>query len=722
MKIRRFLVWATGILLLLTLLPGTAFGLTKPSQAGSYVLSGGQRDFKWPVPGAYNLSSCFLDNRRHYAIDIAADKGTSVVASYDGTVEAVYNGCKHNYGKEHNCCDSGFGNYVILKHSYRLKNGTYTTLYSQYAHLTKGTVSVGQKVSKGDKIGTIGSTGYSTGFHLDYQILKGGYRPFRDYSIDPYVNDLLELPSQLYTSFGSCCKKYVSYVKEYYNRCSHDSYNSKGKCTDCGFSYDYKSTKSIAAMGTYTLSQDYTPTTIPYTGAATQGQALPSGTTVQVQGSYTNGNGESWYAVSVAGGTGYIPKGKLTFVAYLDSQYSGSITAPAQGQTIQQKSHTLKGSISSRYPLRTVSGYIDGKYYAGWSSNGSTTQLNLANTNINKKLYFSTLAPGMHTIKITATDSTARGETTVIESVFYIQPPPTVRTVTCLWGEENTVAYVQDGHAVGPLPQPEQPGHTFLGWFTEAEGGTQVLEDTPITQNITLYPHWERLSYTVTIGDTQQTLFYGETIPQFPQISRTGYALLGWFTAPDSGTLYTAETPVTQDVSLYPHWMQQVYRITLDPGEGSLFFNTRSIAFDTPYGTLPTPTRSGYTFAGWFLDGKPITPDTYLTTPGNHTLTAAWEAVASPKKATDLSVYLWIALGGIVLLSLGYIGFAYYLNKKHLASMTPQEEAPAETPAEAPVEEPQEAPADTPAETPTEESTEEPGEHPQEEPIPATAE
>ena len=43
--------------------------------AGSKVIEGGKRDFKWPVPGNYGLSSCFIDNRDHHAIDIPAACG-----------------------------------------------------------------------------------------------------------------------------------------------------------------------------------------------------------------------------------------------------------------------------------------------------------------------------------------------------------------------------------------------------------------------------------------------------------------------------------------------------------------------------------------------------------------------------------------------------------------------------------------------------------------------
>ena len=59
-----------------------------------------------------------------------------------------------------------YGNYVILKHA-----GQYQTLYG---HLTRYVVVRGQKVQQGDKIGELGTTGYSTGPHLHFSIFHNG--------------------------------------------------------------------------------------------------------------------------------------------------------------------------------------------------------------------------------------------------------------------------------------------------------------------------------------------------------------------------------------------------------------------------------------------------------------------------------------------------------------------------------------------------------------------
>ena len=96
----------------------------------------------------------------HYGIDIGNKRGTTVVAAASGKVVKVVSGCKEGVTS----CGGRYGNYVTIEHS----NGQKTI----YAHLQAVSVSVGQVVSQGKKIGTIGNTGRSTGPHLHFQIEK----------------------------------------------------------------------------------------------------------------------------------------------------------------------------------------------------------------------------------------------------------------------------------------------------------------------------------------------------------------------------------------------------------------------------------------------------------------------------------------------------------------------------------------------------------------------
>ena len=126
--------------------------------------------FTWPCPGFYTISSGYESRwgTFHGALDIAGGTdGAAVVASRGGTVVVAVSGCPHNYGKSSSCgCGGGYGNYVVIQH-----DGTYSTLYGHMASLT---VSVGDTVSQGQTIGYVGSTGFSTGAHLHFEVRVNG--------------------------------------------------------------------------------------------------------------------------------------------------------------------------------------------------------------------------------------------------------------------------------------------------------------------------------------------------------------------------------------------------------------------------------------------------------------------------------------------------------------------------------------------------------------------
>ncbi len=497
-------------LLILSLMPVSMAFAAAPSQAGPRKLEGGQRDFKWPVPGQYNLSSCFLDNRSHYSLDIAAPMGVDVVASYAGKVIDIFTSCTHNWGKSGNCCSS-WGNFVLLEHSYTLSNGKQITLYSRYAHLSKVSVKVGQSVARGEKIGTNGSTGRSSGPHLDYEILYGGTSPSKTYSVDPYINELLELPEELHTTFGACCQEYVAYVKKLYPRCIHSQFNSKGACTDCGYVYDWKATRDIDAMGNYKTASQTQGFSIPYSQSS--GTVFAAGQTVSVQATVVNGWGQTWYEILLTDGkTVYAPKSALTFQGYFESKIKLGDCTVQNGMVLQQASYRLDGKVTSTYPLRTIVGYLDGKQYATWSGTGGVREVSLRNTALNKKLSFAELAPGTHTLEIYVTDSTGREAAQVYRCTFEIEKTAVTYTVTYLAEPKNIVMTLEEGKNLGELPIVVREGWIFLGWFTEDE--RQVTADTCVVADMQLQAKWEEIP-----PETQPAAPTDPSVPTEPQSS-----------------------------------------------------------------------------------------------------------------------------------------------------------------------------------------------------------
>ena len=142
-------------------------------QQPAYIPAPSASGFAWPAPGFCYISSYYGPRwgSFHGGIDVgdAGIHGRAACASKSGTVITVCNSCTHDYAKNGSCgCGGGYGNYVVISH-----DGTYSTVYG---HLASACVSVGQYVNQGDVIGYIGSTGWSTGAHLHFEVRVNGSR------------------------------------------------------------------------------------------------------------------------------------------------------------------------------------------------------------------------------------------------------------------------------------------------------------------------------------------------------------------------------------------------------------------------------------------------------------------------------------------------------------------------------------------------------------------
>jgi len=107
-----------------------------------------------PLKSAFRFTSGFGGRwgRLHAGVDLAGTYGSAIYATADGVVT-------------HAGWENGYGNMVEITHPYGLK--------TRYGHMSAVKVSVGQKVSRGDRIGDMGSTGRSTGTHLHYEVRVG---------------------------------------------------------------------------------------------------------------------------------------------------------------------------------------------------------------------------------------------------------------------------------------------------------------------------------------------------------------------------------------------------------------------------------------------------------------------------------------------------------------------------------------------------------------------
>ncbi len=174
---------------------------------------------------------------------------------------------------------------------------------------------------------------------------------------------------------------------------------------------------------------------------------------------------------------------------------------------------------------------------------------------------------------------------------------------------------VEKDKTVSKPADPTRSGYTFDAWYKESACTNKwdFSTDT-VTENITLYAKWtEKVTYPIikyytvtfeTNGGSEianQTIASGKTatMPQTP--TKNGYEFLGWFIDEDCTEIYRFATPVTEDITIYAKWKSDDYIVTFDSNGGSNV--TSQTVENGKTATMPQdPTRSGYTFLGWFTD------------------------------------------------------------------------------------------------------------------------
>ena len=134
-------------------------------------------------------------------------------------------------------------------------------------------------------------------------------------------------------------------------------------------------------------------------------------------------------------------------------------------------------------------------------------------------------------------------------------------------------------------------------------------------------------------SNTSKTVTYGLSYGELPSPTRVGYNFLGWNTKNDgTGSTITSSTNVTasENHTIYAIWAANNYTITLNANGGSIpstsgwsgtgNTSTKSVTYDSNYGFLPNPTRTGYTFQGWtnnLFDENDVVTGHYLYIDGS---------------------------------------------------------------------------------------------------------
>ena len=209
-----------------------------------------------------------------------------------------------------------------------------------------------------------------------------------------------------------------------------------------------------------------------------------------------------------------------------------------------------------------------------------------------------------------------------------------------------TVVYNED---CPTMPVPQYMGYVFNGWFDQQYGGKQYGDKNGLstakydkTADCILYAQWqEALDCTVTFDPNGGTLAGAATSsgkqnapvskPDVP--TRAGYTFTGWYKDNACTQAWSFSDWMTGDMTLYAGWRANSYTITYDLDGGTAGENSPAThTYGTPT-VISAPTRSGYTFAGWLVNGgaNAVKALTLGTTDYTSTISlkATWTVISS---------------------------------------------------------------------------------------------
>lgn len=150
-------------------------------------------------------------------------------------------------------------------------------------------------------------------------------------------------------------------------------------------------------------------------------------------------------------------------------------------------------------------------------------------------------------------------------------------------------------------------------------------------------------SYKVTFNSnggskvSTQYIFSNGTVKKPGNPSKSGYYFDGWYTDSKCTKAYNFSTKVTGNKTLYAKWLKK-YTVKFNGNGGSVKTTSKKVTYSKKYGTLPSPTRKGYSFSGWYTKksgGTKITANSTVKITKTTTLYAHWKKISV--KTTSIS-------------------------------------------------------------------------------------
>lgn len=171
-------------------------------------------------------------------------------------------------------------------------------------------------------------------------------------------------------------------------------------------------------------------------------------------------------------------------------------------------------------------------------------------------------------------------------------------------------------------------GYTFEGWNPSLD---VIREDTIYKAQYTINEYTIKYNFNTGSNDDGQEIKYNvesDTIT-LPIPTRTGYTFLGW--TGSNGLKPQLDVKIHKgsigDKNYKANWVSNSYKVSLNANGGVVNEDYIMISYNSLYGTIPTPTRVGYTFEGWHYNDTLITEDSIQDKEFDHELVANWKTI-----------------------------------------------------------------------------------------------
>ncbi len=474
-----------------------------------------------------------------------------------------------------------------------------------------------------------------------------------------------------------------------------ETYNGKAQATSCE-----------VTMPTITTASSVTPIFVGWntSSSATTNNSSYNKTTNKLTLSSSNAS-KTWYLITT--------NNPITYTAKVNGNNSTLSSTSDLSCTIASTYNGKAQATSCRVTMPTITAPSATPTVVGWNTSAdattdisgyasSGTSLGLTSSNTGKTWYAITKKDSStYTASISANNGGTLSSTTRVYCMLPITYNGAVQPTSC----EVAMPTITAASSITP---------TFVGWNTTSGATTNnsnynkttnkltlsssnasktwylITTNSPITYTGKVNSNGTTLSSTNDVSCTIASTYNGKAqatncTTTMPSVQKTGYKLVGWNTSASATTNNTSYTLSTNKLTLssdnnnstwYPICTPNKYKVKFEPNGGTSSATEMDVTYDSPYGTLPTVTRSAskvnditinYVFEGWYdSNGTKITETSIVETPSDHTLYAHWLSSPNIKGGTAES---WSSTAITISLNIpstsdtGTVSYQYYLSE-----------------------------------------------------------